>query len=218
VTGTRALVAAALAALTGAGCAARQGARTVGAGNLELNASVGGPIFSNLGAPLPMPLAHLGGRYGLTDGTDLLAGFHATAAAYGVAGVDAGANVQLVRRRRGLAVAASGLVNLLVGTREGNVRAYPEVGVHADWELAARWRGLFGVDVLAQLDPPPGKPPVLAAPYVGVEHLWGGGRHGVVVQLGWISPWADSTSTIDYAPGDRGALALQIGYRRGVGR
>ena len=62
---------------------------------------------------------------------DLVGGIHATAALFGVAGVDLGTNVQLVRRRQGLAVAASALVNLFVGTREAaTIRVYPELGLH----------------------------------------------------------------------------------------
>ena len=35
--------------------------------------------------------------------------------------------------------------------------------------------------------------------------------------VGWISPWQDSTSVIDYAPATLGAFAMHLGYRRHFG-
>ena len=60
-----------------AGCAARHGARTAGRGNVDIAASVGGPIFHNMGAPIPLPLAHVGAHYGVTDEVDVGGGVHA---------------------------------------------------------------------------------------------------------------------------------------------
>jgi len=57
--------------LLASGCGMRHLARTVGEGNAKVRASVGGPMFSNLGAAIPLPNVQVGGRYGLTDGFDL---------------------------------------------------------------------------------------------------------------------------------------------------
>lgn len=53
------------------GCVASHMARSVGEGNLAFDASLGGPLTSNLGPPVPLPVVHLGARYGLTDWLDV---------------------------------------------------------------------------------------------------------------------------------------------------
>jgi hypothetical protein len=207
-------VAPVLLAAMAAGCAARHGARTAGKGNVEISATVGGPVFHNMGAPIPLPLAHAGAHYGLTDDLDVGGGIHAVAALYGTVGVDVGARYQLWKRSDGAAVAASAVVNAFAGTRDGlQARFFPELGVHGQLPFAGRYLALGGVDTLLQFDPPEDKPPVLAAPYLGVERAVGT-RSAVNFTLGWISPWQDSTSVIDYAPGTLGAIAIHIGYRR----
>lgn len=200
-----------------AGCAARYGATTVPAGTTEVAASVGGPVFGNLGMPLVLPLLHVGARRGLGERLDVGGGVHATALAFGVAGIDAGARVQLVRRPR-LHLLAGALANGFVGLRDGALRVYPELGFHAATPLAGAFRLVGGAVALAQVDPPAGKPPVFAAPYVGAERALRGGLDAIGVTVGWISPWQDSTSVVDWMPGDRGALAVHVGYRRGIGR
>ncbi len=196
------------------GCAAGYGARTSGKGNLEVSASVGGPMFENLGTPMPIPMAHVGGYYGLTEDLDVAVGAHVLAAVYGTLGGDLGARYQLWRRSDDAALAASAQVNVFAGTRDGlRPRVFPEAGIHGQWPLGGRWFALGGIDALAQLDPPRGKPPIFAAPYLGAERRIGA-RSAIGLTLGWISPWQDSTSVIDYAPATSGAFAVELGYRR----
>lgn len=196
------------------GCAARHGACTAGKGNVEISASLGGPIFHNIGAPIPLPMAHLGAGYGVTDDLDVEVGFHAMAAVYGTLGANLGARYQLWKRADNAALAASVQLNFFAGTRGGlESRAYPEVGIHGQWPLGGRWLALGGIDSLAQFDPPEDKPWFFAAPYVGAERGIGVSS-ALGVTVGWISPWQDSTSVIDYAPATMGAVAVLIGYRR----
>ena len=54
-------------------CTAVNQARTVGKGNWAMETSLGGPILTNLGFPLPVPNLFIGGRYGLRDDFDLVA-------------------------------------------------------------------------------------------------------------------------------------------------
>src|SRR5262245_35283690 len=87
-----------LAALAIVACAPRAPARTLGVGHAEVAGSLGGPLFANLGPPLPLPLLDVGGRYGVTDDVDVLGDVHVTSAVYGVAGLDRRATEQGDRR------------------------------------------------------------------------------------------------------------------------
>jgi hypothetical protein len=62
-----------------AGCVAAHRTRTVGRGNLGAELSVGGPLTTSLGPPVPMPMAFLGARYGLRDDLDVSAAYNLTA-------------------------------------------------------------------------------------------------------------------------------------------
>ncbi len=205
-----------LSLLLASGCAFRHVARTVGEGNAEVRASVGGPFFSNL-APIPIPNLQVGGRYGLTDGFDLDADVSVLAAAYGIVAFDVGAVGQIYREPRGFALSVSGRGHFLIGVRGPDFRFFPELGVHMEG-VATPWLVLFGgVSGLAQFGPPEDKPPVFVAPYVGAEAQFGGTDedghpHGIVLELGWVSPWEDSTSVIAWEPG-YGAFLVHLGYR-----
>ena len=43
------------------------------------------------------------------------------------------------------------------------MRAFPELGVHGQWPLGGSYLALSGIDTLMQLDPPAGKPAILAS-------------------------------------------------------
>lgn len=203
------------------GCAMHHLARTVGEGNGEVRASAGGPFFSNLGAPIPLPNVVVSGRYGLTDGFDLDGGLSLTGLAYGVVGLQLGAVGQLVRERNGFAMSLAGRGHVLIGTRGPDLRFFPELGVHLEG-VPAPWLVVFGgLSALAQFGPPEGKPPVFAYPYAGAEILFGGSDeaghpYGIGLELGWISPWEDSTSVVAWEPG-LGAIVAQLGFRARFG-
>ena len=205
-----------IAALSAVGCGARYGAHTVGRGNAELRASLGGPVMSNVGAPLPAPLVRGGIDFGVHEKVDFEAGMHVTAAAFGVAAADLGARIQLLRSPDGSALALTTFVDLAAGTRDGGgVRAYPELGLHGELPLGPLWRIHAGALSLVQLAPPEGKPPVFIAPYAAIEY--GRRKHNRYgLQLAWISPWQDSTSVVNYQPGSDGALLVRFGYRGGL--
>lgn len=60
------------------GCTTTHSARTIGKGNLGLEATLGGPITTNLGGPVPIPNLFAGARYGLREDLDLSAAINLT--------------------------------------------------------------------------------------------------------------------------------------------
>jgi hypothetical protein len=214
------IAAAALLALPG--CMMHHLARTVGAGNGELSASVGGPMMSNLGFTIPIPNLVVNGRVGATDGFDVVGGVSVTGLFYETMGLHLGGVAQVVRERNGLAVSVSGHGHLLVGFRGPDARFFPEVGLHLEG-MAAPWLSLYGgLFSFVQFEPPQGKPPIFVAPYLGAELLFGGSDEaghpfGVALEGGWVSPWQSSVSVISWEPANTGAMYVQLGFRARFG-
>jgi hypothetical protein len=204
-------------ALATVACAPANLSRTLGAGNTELRAALGGPVFQNLGAPIPAPNLHLGGRVGLTDWMDLDGNLNLTATAFSLWAMDLAANFQLYRRPRGLAVATSARLFILGDLDDAPAaRALPEVGLHLGAPLT-RWLSLYGgVTSAAQFRAPEGKPPLFTTPFLGAEFLLPARgkprQHGLALHAGWTNPWEDNNAVVNYTT-SRGALALHLGYR-----
>lgn len=205
-----------LASVVSTGCASRHLARTVGAGNGEARVSVGGPLFSNLGTPIPMPNVALGGRYGVADGWDVDGNVSLLAAAVGVAYLDPGVVKQLYVQARGAALSASARANVFVGNSDGlAVRVYPEVGLHGELPLGTAATLFGGGTAWISLTPPEGKSPVMVTPYLGASWAFGDRsrrRPELSLQLGWVSPWMDSSSVVDWQPKGHGAVTALLGF------
>lgn len=70
-----------LAAAALSACTATHRTRTVGKSHAAADLSLGGPLTTALGAPIPMPVVFLGGRYGLRDDLDVSLHYDLTAPA-----------------------------------------------------------------------------------------------------------------------------------------
>ena len=88
-TWVRCLIFPPLVVLAIAGCSITRNVRPVGAGNAAAGLSLGGPFFTNLGPPVPVPLIALFGRYGVTNRLDVDLGLHMPTVR--AVGIDAGA-------------------------------------------------------------------------------------------------------------------------------
>ncbi len=53
------------------GCTATNQVRTIGKGKFGIEATLGGPVTTSLGPPVPMPNIFLGGRYGILQDLDV---------------------------------------------------------------------------------------------------------------------------------------------------
>lgn len=120
----------------------------MGAGHLGTAISVGGPLFVNLGPPLPVPVPVVSARYGVTPAVDIDAGMMLPVVS--TMGLDVGAS-RLWRSERGP------LPAVMAGTRVTLLGALPDLAaLHvlleghgtASWTLAHRLLGYLGADVL----------------------------------------------------------------------
>ena len=207
------------------GCAAQNFSRTVGKGNGEVHASMGGPFFERLGPPIPVPNVNVGGRYGVHERIDVDANMNLLGAAYGILALDAAAIFQLYRKPGSLAVSSSARLHTFGDLDDApGFRAYPEIGVHAGGPVPkVKWLHLYG-GALALFNPRPPveRPPVIWQPFFGTEFLLRqrdprreGGKakqNGIALHVAYINPGPPKPSVVDYTPG-AGAIAFYVGWR-----
>lgn len=224
------LRAASLALLAAVGCTAcgtMNLARTVGRGNVELAASVGGPLLDVGPAVFPTPQTRLGGRYGATDDVDVMAHVALDTVASAFLALDVGVVGQMVRERGAFAMALSARVHAVVDLDDAvEPRLFPEVGLHLEHPLSPTFWLFFGAAGLAQLDAPPERPFLFVSPYLGLEVRFdpqrdaqGAAREqtGLALQLGWINPWETETSLVRYVPDGAGAITVLLALRHLIG-
>lgn len=213
----------------GPACAGQNLSRTVGKGNGEVHASLGGPFFERLGPPIPVPNVNIGGRYGLHEIVDVDANVNLLAAAYGIMAIDAAAVIQIVRVPRRFAFSGTGRLHTFGDLDDApGFRAYPEFGLHAGGQFPhLDWLHLYGgVLGLVNPRPPINRPALIWQSFVGTEFLLPGKespkdggkarQQGIALHLAYFNPGPQQNSVVDYTPG-AGAIALYLGWRMRFG-
>ncbi len=197
-------------------CAPSHAGRTLGRGTLQIEGGLGGPIFTNFGAPIPVPNIPLGLRYGVTNRLDVQG--HVNLLPLVIGGfltMDAGVTYALLRHsgREGFNLATSASLALLTDFNSaGRVFPFFDIAGGYTWRRATFfagaeiWFDFWGGNVAA-------------SPYLGVEVDF---RRTTVSLAGvWYHSALDTNaSAADYVSGlDRGGLGLQVGikYRWSLG-
>ena len=199
-------------------CSTVHGVRPIGAGAIELEATVGGPVVELFGGPKPMPITTVGATVGLDDRTDVHASIHPTGLAlFGLFAADAGVARQFVApdgaRPRLMAdltlMGAAG--NVAEGEPEGGFRAFVRPTVTASWDWGKHDRSTVYAALGGFVQPWPG-PHGLGT--VAVGNLWALGKHHLTTQVEWIAPYASSYELAPeyHAPGNLGAVSVQLGF------
>lgn len=209
------------------GCGTMNLARTLGRGNSEIVASVGGPLIGVGPAFFPTPQVRVGGRHGVTDDIDVMGHLALDAMGSAFLALDAGAVGQMTRTRGGLAMSLSGRLHLVVDLDDlAPPSLFPEIGLHLEHPIDTWGSFFFGVGGLAQFDAPRDRPFLFLSPYVGLEVFLdpqtdaAGApveRTGFALQVGWINPWESDTTLLRYVPDGAGAVTLLVAVRHRVG-
>lgn len=212
----------ALAALCTCACSVTRSVRPVGEGKTEVGLSVGGPIFTNLGPPIPAPLTAIYGRHGLNEKTDVDVGLHVPVA--GAIGLDAGA-ARLLRAQDGgiPAVMAGGRLLLFAnalwltgrdnpngGGYASDIRLFEEAYAHASWAVGEKVLLWAGADLFMQLEDGIVRPTLLAGgEWRPVK------RFGIALEARQMAFTTDQRfAAVDFVgPADLGAFAVQLGFR-----
>lgn len=212
-----------LAGLMLAGCGVSRGIRPLGEGRTAVTASAGGPMFANLGTPMPIPLTTVGVAHGVHDRVDLHGGAHITSAGlFGIYGLELGAGVLLLEQKSPAAPALMADItlngfsgNLGEGDPPGGTRVFPEVDLRASWAWGQREHLVYtGPSTFSQVSP------FATVPYWALGNQFMLGDLDLTVEGRWIAPWEDPKSvTVDWVGmGGAGVLAVHLGARYKFGK
>lgn len=220
---TRSVLLLLLLAVVATGCSTLPGARPLSPGEHEVGLTFGGPLFRNIGAPIPMPMANLQARHGLAELADrpleLNYGLNLTPIAFGVLQGHIGAGYQLSFADGALpAFAVTNRLYAGANVLDPEPAADVPVGVWGmdQLELSASWdfgnQSYMFVSLSEYLDF--GAPSLLLAPAVGVladPGEAGGISFGGEVRWYGLNRRAD-VDTVKWIPsGGPGALGVSVG-------
>lgn len=207
-----------------ASCATIHSVRPLSQGERQLDASLGGPLVTNLGVPMPIPLVSVNYLYGLTNDVSVGGTAYVTDALFGTGHIEANGIVGLFNQK-GAVPALSLEANLHAITDfRTSVQFFPELNLTPSWEL-----GDFllygGAGAMFNLYPDMAdgtKRRYLAIPdfYLGASWIWSNWLF--TAELKYLNPFQRSYPA---APGyvgigEWGALApfLQASFRFGGGK
>jgi hypothetical protein len=106
-------------------------------GEQRVGLAVGGPLFTDLGVPIPVPEISLDYAYGVTDDITLGAALHVTPAVFGLCGVGEAFGTVGVLDQAGFIPAVSvGLDTVLLSDFTTSFFVLPEASATASWKLA----------------------------------------------------------------------------------
>jgi hypothetical protein len=162
-------------------CTATHSVRTIGKGNAGVEASLGGPIFTNLGGPIPAPNLFVGGRYGVRDDLDISLHYNLTSPIIPGIGLDMilsehwvpiqpGIGIQSRTEDKGWSLATGGSVHLITDFKHGAL-AFPAIEVASGWRY--KWLNPYlGVSLALHFFRPYDKKNVpLLNPFIGSDFI-----------------------------------------------
>jgi hypothetical protein len=210
-----------LTALFTAGCTPSRAVKPLPAGTGAITASLGGPLISDLGPTIPLPLTSIGYMHGLDGKTNLYGSLHPTSlAAFRVFGASLGASRQLWEQQ-GLSprlmtgVTLYGFAGDAVDGGDGPAgRVFGDVSAMLSWDLG-RHTVYTGAGLFVQ------PAPTFAAhvtPTLGAQLQ--PGRLGVQLEAEWLAPYVDNRPLAASwrGIGHHGALQLSVGLSFRLGK
>jgi hypothetical protein len=193
---------------TAIGCSATRSVRPVGRGNVNVAASIGGPLFRNLGPPLPVPLPVVSARVGLTDCTDV--DFGVMLPVSRTAGLDLGASTLILQGHHGdLALMAGGRLTALSPVLSPLRPTFiTEGSLTASWALTPSLLPYLGADLLLELRTGRVHPTTLA----GLTYASPLAGFSLAAEVRWLAIATDARRlSVRYvSPWSHGALAAVV--------
>jgi hypothetical protein len=120
-------------------CSPSRFVRPLAQKEVAVSATLGGPLFSNFGAPIPTPMTTLTGAYGINHRLTGFASFHPTSAAFGVIQLDLGV-VHSFLEADGWqpGVSLNPTAGFAVDVWEGRAKFWPQLDLNAWWDYGER--------------------------------------------------------------------------------
>lgn len=117
-------------------CATIHAVRPLRRGQQQVNVSLGGPLFTNLGFPMPVPLLSVNYLYGLTNDLSVGGTAYVTDALFGTGHFEANGIWQIVNQRGAAIPALSLEANLHVITDfKTSLQFFPELNLTPSWAI-----------------------------------------------------------------------------------
>lgn len=149
------------------GCSAVQPVRVLDKGSSAITASLGGAVVPSSTPTGLVPYLTAGYAYGASDDVTVHARAHLTMAAFGVAGLEAGASLRALRQNEAIPELTLGmqLFGFASIARTAPARLYPNVTANASWNVGESSLAYVGSHLTLQLDPWRG----LISPFAGYQ-------------------------------------------------
>lgn len=202
-------------------CAPTRFVEPLDKGETAVSGALGGPIFTNLGVPMPVPLTSAVVGHGFSDKITGFGGLHFTSLAFGVVQTEWGAAFNLLDPDSSMAGLSGSLVaNTAFDLQEGNFRLWPQVDINLRWPVgpdrnifyagASNW---FEPRNTAYLDQPQKHKLV---PAIQAGYIWRGDQWDVGLEAKWMAVGFNNSETVvDYVGvGQTGALGLYLSFTR----
>lgn len=204
-----------------AACAPSRFVEPLAKGETAISGSLGGPVFSNLGPPMPVPLTSAVVGHGFTENITGYAGMHFTSLGFGVVQTEWGAVFNLLSPDSNIAGLSGGLTaNTAFDVFEGNFRLWPQVDINVRWPVGAK-RNLFYAGAsnwfeprnTAYLDQPQKNKLV---PAIQTGYIWRGEQWDIGVEAKWMGiGFTNQETVVEYVSfGNSGAVGLYVSLTR----
>jgi hypothetical protein len=142
------------ALLAASGCSTIRQATPLEHGEHRLGVQVGGPLFTDIGVPLPVPLLSLDYGYGVTDSFTAGAALHVTPLLFGLAGMgDVYCAYGLLVQDGFIPSLTTGLDTILLCDFQTSFFAFPELSLTASWKITDFLRVYGGAAAMVNFYP-----------------------------------------------------------------
>ena len=199
------------------GCSISRGIAPLERGQGAVTASFGGPFVEFGGAPIPLPISSVGYMHGVGHGVTVHGAVYPTQLVlFGVGGLDLGASYEVFKAEgpRPRLMVDLTLYSFFGDNQPdgapGGFRLFPDLTVLASWDLGKPKHHVYlGFENFFQPFPTFRYQPV---PMLGAE-LKASKAVGVLAEAKWMGLPEDTVplQPIWYAPGNQGAISLQLG-------
>ncbi len=208
------------------GCAPVRFVRPLEKGELAVTGSIGGPLFKNFDAPIPVPNITVAAGYGIREDWTASGGVNLLSGAFGNIHLDLGVSKSLLKPdgfRPGVTISPS--VNLVAGLNPNSgFRLWPVVDANAWWEYGEHkhyfYSGLSAWFVLSGKGPNGSEQPQNILPGVQLGHVWSGNKWDFTAELKWNNfGTVSADGTVDWqAIANRGAGGVYLGITKRFGK
>ncbi len=196
-------------------------------GEKEAQVSLGGPVFTNLGAPIPVPLLSMGMAKGNTENLTSYGAFHLTSLIYGNIHMEGGAlyGMRDYQKDSPLAPGLSLGVSVHFATNiDESARLWPQVDFNSYWKFGEKSHlTYFGITNWLEIhnrtnEETVERPPWLISPQAGFRFKMKNGA-SLGIESKFITPRiSNAESAVDYfsfSP-DFGAMGIFLSFNQRI--